>query len=126
MSVTFSVPAPADHATPPDHDPYECPVCMAHEINLSNANALDLLGWLGLPRAEWGEHPAADLAARAQRRLWDEARNHDPALPPQEDAPAGHARMVFGGRDAGYLRRRAGEILALARRAPAGGLVCWG
>lgn len=93
------------------------------ELQLSNANAADLLGWLGIssPSEPIGSHPAADLAALCRRRLWDEARNHDQALPSTDEGGpgTGHCRAVFVGRDAGYLRRQTTRLLALAERAAA-------
>jgi hypothetical protein len=100
-----------------------CPACQA-EINLCNTNALDLLAWIGLAPASYGEAPAHDVAARCRRRLWDEARNHDPAVPAVV-LPAGRgARLIAVDRQAGYLRQRAADLLAVAERAGEG-LVCW-
>lgn len=100
-----------------------------YELNLSNANARDLLDWLGLP-AEYGEVPVADLIARCRRRLWDEQRNHDPALPGSEEGgpDTGRCRVIRVERPADYLRQRTEDLLKLAELAQAAGetTITWG
>ncbi len=89
-------------------------------INLANANAADLLEWLGYPREPlYGSLDARELAARCRRRLWPEARNVDPALPSHVEG-----RFIFCGRRPAYLRERTAELLAIAERA--GDLVDFG
>ncbi len=94
-------------------------------LNLSNANACDLLVWLGYEPDYAGELDAGDLAARCRRRLWPEARNLDPARPTVETGGDGRVRMVECGRPEGYLRQRTAQLLALADRAR-GGRVLYG
>jgi hypothetical protein len=114
MSVTFSI---AGERAADDEDRY---------VNLNNANAADVLRWLGLPAADlYGEVPARELGALCRRRLWDEARNHDDGVRPYELTGAQGARAIFFGREPGYLRRRAADLLALAELAGEG-TVRWG
>lgn len=106
-----------------------CPRCKI-EVNLCNANALDVLRWLGLTSDAIGDVSARELAARCQRRLWNEARNHDPALAADErlaalGGAAGGAQVVMQDRRPGYLRHQTERLLALAEAA-GDGLVCWG
>ena len=80
MSVTFSVRGQrSDLGNPSTY------------LNACNANAYDLLRWLGLPSLELhGSAAASEVAARCRRRLWDEPRNHDPELP-MTDSHAGRS-----------------------------------
>lgn len=106
-------------------DLFSCEVCRA-EINISNVNARSVIAWLGLPDDDLcGAVPARELAARCRRRLWDEPRNHDPALPGGVEVGALGALLVDGGRPAGYLRRQVERLLALAERA-GDRFVSWG
>ena len=99
---------------------FSCAVCDA-EINMGNANALDLLAWLGLPVDYSGEVPAPELAPVLRRRLWDESRNHDAGVSADERAAAmgveQSPRMITCGREAGYLRQRCEQLLATCERA---------
>ena len=106
-------------------------------LNVANANGRDLLQWLGLPCEELvGSVPAAELAARCRRRLWDEARNRDPEVP-TTDSWSGRLtvidsdgservvggepglRVIYCGRPADYLRSQTERRLALAQLAGA-------
>lgn len=107
---------------------YSCDNCR-YEVNLSNTNAIELLCWLGIDPDYCGEVSARDLAARCRRRLWDEARNHDPALSPAERAERlgldpSNNRVITPGREAGYLRTRTERLLKLAEKA-ADHLITW-
>jgi hypothetical protein len=113
MSVTFSV-----RGEPVDFE------SGAGFINLANANARDLLGWLGYePHPLWGELAARELAARCRRRLWDVARNQDPARPGFTGRGVLGCRCIVGGRDGGYLRERTVRLLAMADRAGEDGAI---
>jgi len=107
----------ADQDTP---DQYSCEICLA-EVNMGNANALDLLAWLGLPVDYCGDVPAPELAPVLRRRLWDESRNHDAAMSGDERAEAlgveQAPNMITCGREAGYLRQRCEQLLATCERA---------
>jgi len=105
-----------------------CPACKG-ELNLCSTRASELLTWIGLRAEQCGHHSARDLAARCRRRLWDEERNHDPALSgeAQREAlglPQGGARAIMFGRDAGYLRDRTAQLLSVAELA-GDGWVAW-
>jgi hypothetical protein len=85
-------------------------------VNVSNRTALDLLAWLAYPV---GPHLAGvldsrDLAARCRRRLWNEPRNLDPAVP-KESLLGG--RLITCGRQAGRLRARCHDLLRLTATA---------
>jgi hypothetical protein len=101
-----------------------------YELNLGNGNAMDLLRWLDLPAEPWGEHPASDLAARCQRRLWDVERNHDAEIAASDEGGpgTGHCRVIGLGRRPDYLREKTADLLWLAELAKASPdqLVTWG
>lgn len=145
MSVTFGFADPDDTPCRSCGSPYrthtqvegEEPTCPGmpgstfYGLNLNGSNALDLLRWLGLPAEEYGEHSAADLAARCQRRLWEADRNHDPAIPAAEEGGpgTGQCRVIYVGRRPDYLREKAADLLKLAEQARAtgeGAVITWG
>ena len=103
MSVTFHI-----EGQRPDYDD------PSTYLNLANDNAFELLDWLALPRVPCGELDAHDLAVRCRRRLWDVARNHDPARDERVDG-----RLITCARRADYLRERTGDLLRLAEKAGA-------
>ena len=110
MSVTFS-----NRSVDVDFDDADT------YLNLANSNAGDLLRWLGLPAyAQYGDLigdlAAVELAARCRRRLWPEPRNLDPARPSVDLEQPGRAHFLECGRQAGYLRERTGQLLALCER----------
>ena len=96
-------------------DQFSCEVC-DHELNVSNANARDLLAWLGLVADSelCGDIDARELAAKCRRRLWEESRNHDAAVAGFEDKREGRATMIDCGRSADYLRERTAQLLSVA------------
>lgn len=105
MSVTFWIEGVAiDHDDPRTF------------VNVSNLNARDLLDWLGYVAGPClsGSLDSRELAARCRRRLWDEPRNQDAAIPP-ESMRSG--RVVICGRLAGTLRTRCEDLLKLAEGA---------
>jgi hypothetical protein len=71
-------------------------------LELSHDDGLDLLEWLGLPRAEFGAVEVSVLLPLCRRRLWPEARNVDPS----------RSRVDGRTRAAGTLRRLASELAA--------------
>lgn len=148
MSVTFFIAEVVDGITKPSYrcdcstrwcdacdaawakgedapDQFSCENCDGTEMNLSNSNAEDFISWLGLEKNQedylYGKMNAREVAARCRRRLWDEARNHDPALSPEERAEAlGVAqsrRVIIAGRSPGYLRSKTEEMLRLCEKA---------
>jgi hypothetical protein len=121
MSITFYAKVPGVAV---DYDEDDA------SLNMSNSNALDLLGWLGFIEADYcGDVMASDLAALCRRRLWPEARNVDPALPAVVDKKPGRATFVVCGRDAGYLQARTTQLLTLCEKALAqnpSALIVWG
>lgn len=99
-------------------DKVECESCdVTAEINLSNANARDLMSWLDLPRDDCGEMKASELAARCRRRLWPEDRNDDEGREGFVDASPGRATLIDCGRSPGYLRQRTEQLLRVCERA---------
>jgi hypothetical protein len=100
MSITFSAYNPETHTG------------AGPDMNLCNSNAYDLMNYLGLEIDCCGNHDASDLAARCRRKLWDESRNHDPALPVVVEG-----RMTYCGRPEGYLRSKCEFLLEVAEYA---------
>lgn len=96
---------------------YSCPDCTDVEVNMANANARDWLRWMGLPPDDAGQISARDLAARCRRRLWDENRNHDPAVEGAEYKAPGFARLVACDRRPNYLRERTEQMLKICEKA---------
>lgn len=83
-------------------------------LNMANSNAADLLQWIGLNASLWsGEKvKASAIAPLCRRRLWDVKRNYDEAIP-----GGGDDRVIYCGREAGYLRRRTAELLKVCEMA---------
>jgi hypothetical protein len=106
MSVTFHV----QHEHPDlDGDRY---------LNLANANARDLLRWLGYAPCDLnGLIPGPELASRCRERLRLIAGNIDPARLPSEWRGANGCRVLYFGRHEGYLHDRCEQLLLLAEAA---------
>jgi hypothetical protein len=106
MSVTFHV----EHENPDfDGDNF---------LNLANANARDLLGWLGYdPNELSGRIPGPQLARRCRERLRLIVGNVDPGRPTTERRGETGCRVVFFGRHQGYLYDRCEQLLRLAEQA---------
>lgn len=85
-------------------------------VNVGNITGRDLLVWLGYSLGPYlGEAlDPGDLAAHCRRRLWDEPRNIDPAVP---ELVLAAGRAILLGRPEGYLRRRCEDLLRLAETA---------
>jgi len=109
---------------------YTCDVC-DNELDVNCSNARDLLTWVGVDVGEelCGSIEAPELAARCRRRLWDESRNHDPAMTGDERAESlgleQSERVITCGRSADYLRRRCADLLRVAETAGTN-FVAWG
>lgn len=94
-------------------------------VEMYEQDAMDLLEWLGFPSRNFGFLPSSDLKAKCKRRLWDEARNHDPAVtkpnpvkalyPSWTSMAVPQTKTIL--RPAGFLRARTQELLKLAERA---------
>ena len=71
-------------------------------LDVPRQEGLDLLDWLGLGRPDFGAIPARSLAPLCRRRLWDVARNANPALRARAGQPlhvaeaAGEGMVLFG------------------------------
>lgn len=112
MSVTFSI------AGDDLSGPY---------MNLCNRNAADLLSWLGLDSEPCGQISGEDLVKACHERMLLKRANLDAALPTVTSKGLRGATFIEHGRDAGYLRERTMELLAIARQAAAQGReVVWG
>ena len=100
-----------------------CEDCTDVEVNMANLNAVEWLRWMDLPAVPSGEIKAGDLAARCRRRLWDEARNHDPAISGRDRARTYGleggvgARVIFADRDEDYLRNQTARMLKVCEKA---------
>jgi hypothetical protein len=97
-------------------------------VNVSNANARDVLLALHVPGANapdlCGELPASDLAHLCLRFI--NTSEPDPGLAPSEPLrDASMARYVECGRRPGYLHDVAGRLWRLAISAGMGGVVVW-
>ena len=113
MSVTFRVIG--------DHDDDNI-------VNVSNANARDVLHALHVPGADdqdiSGSMSASDLARLCLAFL--NSTKLDPGLAPSEPLrDASRARYVECGRREGYLHEVAGRLWKLALRAGPGGEITW-
>jgi len=114
-------------------------------INLANANARDLLVYLGFLDTEdllYGSHSVQDLRAKCARKLWDEVRNKDPSIPAwnsktsKEPPPAilgdlmgiKGPRVVYAGRRPNYLQDRCKALLKVCDWAASNGAsyIAWG
>ena len=84
---------------------------------MANANAREWLAWVGLAGTDWGQIQASDLAARCRRRLWNEERNHDPAVEGSEHQVPGHARLIVPDRRPDYLREQTARVLKICEKA---------
>jgi hypothetical protein len=98
-------------------DQFTCADCTDVEVNMTASNTRDWLRWIGLPAEDYGQISARDLAARCRRRLWEEARNHDPAIEGFEDKAEGRARLIVCGRRPDYLRERTAQMLKVCEKA---------
>lgn len=104
---------------------FTCENCTDVEVNMANANALEWMQWVGIAVEYSGEINASDLAAKCRRRLWNEARNYDPALDHHEINEPGRVRVIIAGRDRGYLRNRTEAMLKVCEKA-GDRMISWG
>jgi len=89
-------------------------------LNMSNANAADVIEALGLEFDYCGSIEVQDLLGRTTLRA---------ALPADEPVPtATDGNMIYCGRDEGYISERAGILTTLALRAREDGYttISWG
>lgn len=94
-----------------------CPDCTDVELNMANQNAMEWLSWIGLAPSYGGNIEARDLAARCRRRLWNESRNHDPALEGDDYKIEGGPRVIICGRRPDYLREQTERMLKICEKA---------
>ena len=87
------------------------------ELDVSNANAVDLLLALGLnPSPNGGVMPIdsfANLVTAAMRR---HLGSRSPELPAVEDAQPGRMTMIYLGRDEGYIERKLSALAKAIQR----------
>lgn len=98
-------------------DQFTCADCTDVEVNMTETNTKDWLRWIGLDPVDHGQISARELAARCRRRLWDEARNHDPAVDGYDHKAEGCARLIVVGRRPDYLRERTEQMLRICEKA---------
>jgi hypothetical protein len=96
---------------------YSCPDCTDVDVQMATGNARDWLRWMGLPPDDAGQISARDLAVRCRRRLWNEDRNHDPAVEGGEYKAPGSARLIVCDRRPDYLRDQTEHILKICEKA---------
>lgn len=100
---------------------FSCDDCTDVEVNMANMNAAEWMRWVGLNSCPGGEIKATELAALCRRRLWDEARNHDPSVTSEQFAKRlgleNNPRVIFGERAEDYLRDRTEQILRVCEKA---------
>ena len=106
-----------------------CPDQHEFEIDVCNANAVDLLLALGLEPAPCGDLIAIDVfanlvTAALRRRLG----RRSPELPTVEDAQPGRMTIIDVGRDEGYVERKLLALMQAIRRGRAIGAThfSWG
>lgn len=97
------------------------------ELDVCNANALDLLLALGLEPASYGDVIAIDvfsnLVTAALRR---HLGKRSPELLTVEDAQPGRMTMIHIGRNEGYIERKLGELAKVIQRSRAIGATHFG
>ena len=94
-------------------------------INVSNGNAAALLALAGLPSAPYGEIPHKRLETAITKLL--RALNSEPARVRAATSVAGGPRWSEGACTDEYLKRRAGEMMAMLVLARTHGCgVTWG
>ena len=96
---------------------FACPDCTDVELNMANTNAMDWLRWMDLAASSCGEIKASELAARCRRRLWDESRNDDPAIPGDVYKIEGGPRVIVCDRRPHYLRDQTARMLKICEKA---------
>lgn len=106
-------------------DQFSCENCTGVSVNMSNVNAAEWMRWVGITSAPCGEIKATELAALCRRRLWDEARNHDPVREGSEYRGSGGCLVIECERRPGYLRERTEQVLKVCERA-GDRLIAWG
>ncbi len=99
-----------------------CPVCSA-SLNLSNANAVDVLGRLGVEFDWCGVIDGADLLGRA---MVGNVGADDSGIAAADISAGRGARVIDCGRPAGYFADRLGRLADIATVAGERGLlVAW-
>ena len=96
-----------------------CSGCIENTVNVGYSYDMELLRWLWITPEPCGHIKATELAAKCRRRLWDEPRNHDPAIEGSDTGGpgTGQCRSIYFGRREGYLRMRTEELLKIAELA---------
>lgn len=129
MSVTFSIAGLKSPARPCAEQCEVCGPCLAwldheaaHTVNLSNANACELLAILGQSTADasdlYGSLSASALRrACAKALLWCE----DVGIPARQEG-----RVIHGARRPSYVREKLTALAGLATQAGDLGRVVWG
>jgi hypothetical protein len=96
---------------------YTCENCTDTEVNMANVNAVEWMRWVGLSADYCGEVKASDLAVLCRRRLWDEARNHDPKREGVEYKVPNGPRVIECERRPDYLRSQTERMLKVCEKA---------
>lgn len=95
-------------------------------VQVSNANAFDLLRFVGIKAEGCGTRPAGEVEGACLIALGMRGADEDRALPVRASGGHGQAHMIECGRREGYLRERADQLRELAQAARAGGYsVSW-
>ena len=99
--------------------------CHSEFLNVSNGNAAALLALAGLPSAPYGEIPHERLEVAITKLL--RALNSEPVRVRAVTSVAGGLRWSEGACTDEYLKRRAGEVMAMLVLARTHGCgVTWG
>jgi hypothetical protein len=99
------------------------------ELNLSNANAADLLNALGLPSDQNAEPmPIEAFSGLVTAALRRHLGKRSPELPPITDTALDRITLVDCGRSEGYIERRLGDLAMLVHQGRAIGAthIGWG
>ncbi len=97
------------HSGRPDQEDFEVDVC--------NANAVDLLLTLGLEPASYSDVIAIDVSSNlVTAALRHHLGKRSPELPAVEDSESGRMTIIHIGHNEGYMERKLGALMTAIQR----------